>query len=95
MYNAAFSSEKTEYCLDYENSLFFSETYRTYATSLATELIERFDLHGRRIVEIGCGSGDFLKLLCEKGENDGIGFDPSALAGRSIDRHPRINFVRD
>ena len=95
VYNGAFSSEDTKYCSDYENSLFFSETYRTYASSLAAELIERFDLHGRSVIEIGCGSGDFLKLLCEKGENDGIGFDPSALAGRSINSHRRINYVRD
>ena len=90
VYNAAFSSRETQYSSDYENSLFFSQTYSTYASSLATELIERFDLHGKRVVEIGCGSGDFLRLLCEKGGNDGIGFDPSASAGRSVAQHPRI-----
>ena len=95
VFNAAFEPEKIEYTSDYENSLFFSKTYRDYAASIATTLIEQFGLNGKTVVEIGCGAGDFLKLLCEQGGNDGIGFDPSALAGRSIDRHPRISFVRD
>jgi SAM-dependent methyltransferase len=95
VYNAVFRYEETEYSSDYENSLFCSETYRAYAFSLASGLIERFHLRGKRVVEIGCGSGDFLKILCEQGGNEGFGFDPSASAGRAIDRHPGITFVRD
>jgi SAM-dependent methyltransferase len=95
VYNAAFHPEETEYCSDYENSLFFSGKYAAYASSLAEGLVERFGLHGKRIVEIGCGSGDFLKLLCEKGGNEGIGFDPSAAAGGAIAGHPRITLIRD
>jgi SAM-dependent methyltransferase len=29
------------------------------------------------IVEIGCGGGEFLKLLCRRGGNRGLGFDPA------------------
>jgi len=95
VYNAAFRSEETEYSSDYENSLFFSDKYRAYASSLAEGLVERFDLHGKTIIEIGCGSGDFLRLLCDKGGNRGIGFDPSAAAGSAIAGHPLITLVRD
>lgn len=95
VYNAAFRPERMTYTADYENSLFVSPTYRAYAEALVADLIERFGLRGKRVVEIGCGSGEFLKLLCDQGENDGIGFDPSALAGRCIEGHPRIRFVRE
>jgi SAM-dependent methyltransferase len=95
VYNAAFQSEEMKYDDVYENSLFFSEKYRSYAASLAERLVERFDLRGKKIIEIGCGAGDFLKLLCDKGENEGIGFDPSTAAGSSIAGHPRITLVRD
>ncbi|HVB80547.1 MAG TPA: class I SAM-dependent methyltransferase [Candidatus Binataceae bacterium] len=40
-------------------------------------LVQRYHLYGRVIVEIGCGRGQFLRALCERGANSGIGFDPS------------------
>ncbi|MEW6681768.1 MAG: class I SAM-dependent methyltransferase [Nitrospirota bacterium] len=95
VYNAAFRPERMTYTSDYENSLFVSPTYRAYAEALVADLIKRFGLRGKRVVEIGCGSGEFLKLLCDQGENDGIGFDPSGLAGRCIEGHPKIRFVRE
>ena len=36
----------------------------------------RYDLHGKTVVDIGCGKGDFLVMLCEAGDNAGYGFDP-------------------
>ena len=30
------------------------------------------------MVDIGCGDGHFLELLCQKGSNQGLGIDPSA-----------------
>jgi hypothetical protein len=73
----AFDPNLMEYSQDYENSLHFSPRFQVYAAGLATRLIERYSLHGKTIIEIGSGSGDFLKLLCELGDNRGIGFDPS------------------
>jgi SAM-dependent methyltransferase len=46
---------------------------------LAEELVERYDLQGKDIIEIGSGKGEFLRLLCEFGDNRGVGFDPSYL----------------
>ena len=40
----------------------------------------RRPLHGvgrSCLIEIGCGKGDFLALLCELGNNRCVGFDPS------------------
>jgi SAM-dependent methyltransferase len=49
---------------------------------LIAELVERHRLRGRTVVEIGCGKGEFLSRLCTAAGCDGIGFDPSYVAGR-------------
>jgi SAM-dependent methyltransferase len=79
-----------QYTGAYENSLQFSPRFQNYIESLAGRLIKRYQLRDKSIIEIGCGQGDFLSLLCAGGDNAGIGFDPSfdprktstALAGR-------------
>lgn len=76
VHNVAFDSRHVQYDAQYENSLHFSPTFQNYAKRLAAELVERHHLRGRRIVEIACGKGDFLRLLCKGGENTGMGFDP-------------------
>ena len=39
-------------------------------------------LRGKDIIEIGCGKGEFLLLLCEMGNNRGTGFDPGFVSER-------------
>ncbi|OOZ41136.1 hypothetical protein BOW53_05260 [Solemya pervernicosa gill symbiont] len=75
--NRAFDSMRLEYSDSYENALHFSPVFRDYASSLAADLIERFELQGKRIVELGAGDGHFLGLLCADGINRGVGFDPA------------------
>ena len=75
--NVAFDPALIEYDGTYENALHFSQVYRDYAKREAEALIQRYDLHGKRVVDIGCGDGRFLSLLCELGGNQGIGYDPS------------------
>ncbi|MHC4216932.1 MAG: class I SAM-dependent methyltransferase [Planctomycetota bacterium] len=77
VYNVAFENRLVEYDLGYENSLHASAQFRRYSESLAAGLIERYGVRSKRIVEIGCGQADFLKLLCKRGGNRGHGFDPS------------------
>jgi hypothetical protein len=50
-------------------------------------LIKRHKLHNKTIVEIGCGKGEFLTLLCRLGGNRGIGVDASYVAERDIDQN--------
>jgi SAM-dependent methyltransferase len=95
-FNSAFDPGLVEYTQAYENSLHFSQRFQEYAKSLAIELIERYDLHGKQIIELGSGQGDFLTLLCELGDNRGLGFDPSYVpeSGGSRSRGP-VTFVQD
>jgi 2-polyprenyl-3-methyl-5-hydroxy-6-metoxy-1,4-benzoquinol methylase len=66
-----------QYTQAYENSLHFSPRFQKFAESLAQELINRHALHGKDMIDIGCGKGDFLKLMCNLGNNRGVGFDSS------------------
>lgn len=85
IFNQRFNPERIKYSEAYDNSLHFSPTFQNYAESLANWLIERFDLHEKNIIEIGCGQGEFLRLLCEIGGNRGIGFDPSYIHESELD----------
>ncbi len=75
--NIAFDPVLMEYSEPYDNSLHFSPLFQAHSQALATHLIEQYDLYSKDILEIGCGKGDFLALICKLGNNRGVGFDPS------------------
>jgi SAM-dependent methyltransferase len=77
IFNIAFDPALMTYTETYENSLHFSPRFQQYADSLVDRLIATYDLRGRDIIDIGCGKGDFLKLICARGGNRGVGFDAS------------------
>ena len=77
VYNYAFDPDLLTYDQAYENSLHFSPRFQAFVEQLADHLIDTYSLSGKRAIDLGCGKGDFLKLLVEKGVGEGIGFDPS------------------
>ncbi len=83
LFNTLFDPQLTEYTPAYDNSLHYSPLFNQYAEHLAARLVEHHGLLGKRIVEIGCGKGDFLRLLCVRGNNRGFGFDRSFEPQRS------------
>ncbi len=83
LFNSAFEPERLHYTQSYDNSLHYSPRFQEYARSLAERLIKSYDLHDKDVVEIGCGKGDFLQLICTIGRNRGTGFDPSYEEERS------------
>lgn len=77
VFNTAFDPTLMDYNEEYDNSLHYSPVFQRYAESLAQRLIKDYDLHDKDVIEIGCGKGDFLSMLCDYGNNRGLGFDPS------------------
>lgn len=88
--NTAFDASLQDYAQEYISTQAHSRVFDAFHRRLASELIERHDLRGRRIVEIGCGQGEFLTLLCDMGDNDGVGFDPAFVAGAKLPRRVRV-----
>lgn len=96
LWNASFDPRLIEYSERYEETQGFSPTFERFHRHLALDLIERYALRGKRVLEIGCGKGEFLALLSELGECDGIGFDPAYRPGRvSTPTGGRLRFVPD
>lgn len=94
--NAAFDPALHEYSDRYEETQGYSETFNAFSRALAQRLIDRYDLRGKTILEIGCGKGEFLTEICEMGQNRGIGIDPAYVADRSrAARSDRVSFIVD
>jgi SAM-dependent methyltransferase len=94
--NVAFDPSKLAYDPRYDNSLHFSPSFQKYADGLARQLVRQYDLHGKSILEVGCGNGEFLSLICGLGGNRGIGFDPSFIPGRAdLASGEGITIIRD
>ena len=94
--NAAFDPGKAEYSERYEETQAFSGTFNAFARSLAQRLVDRYDLRRKTVLEIGCGKGEFLVLLCELGENTGTGIDPGYHPERTDSlAAERLTFIRD
>ena len=94
--NVEFDSHWSAYAPNYEDQQSFSPTFNKFALNLAHKLIEKYDLHEKNIVEIGCSKGDFLLLLCELGNNYGVGIDPSVVPGRvNSEAANRVKFIQD
>lgn len=82
MFNAAWRPGRTVYAAGYEETQGYSPTFVAFHRALAGDLVSRFRLRGERVLEIGCGKGEFLALLVEAGAAEGLGFDPGYVPGR-------------
>ena len=63
--------------LGYEVSLLHTPTFQEYIRGVCDRLIAKYDLKGKNLLEIGCGSAEFLSMICRKGGNHGVGIDPT------------------
>jgi hypothetical protein len=95
--NVAFDESLHEYSDQYEATQGYSATFNTFHKQLAGHLIEKYHLRDKDIIEIGCGQGEFLKLLCSLGNNRGTGFDPAYIDSFDGDEklEGQLAFIRD
>lgn len=61
---------------DYLMGTSHSQQMRRYQKLQAESFVKRFSLKGRRVIEVGCGDGSFLKILRRQGV-DACGIEPS------------------
>ena len=81
--NTAFDPALTTYDPTYEETQGFSPRFRAFASDLAKQWVEDYDLHERSVLEIGCGKAEFLALVAEAGANDCTGIDPGVVPERA------------
>ena len=93
--NTSFNPELLHYDEAYKASLHHSPLFTRYAAGLAADLVDRYDLHEKLVAEIGCGKGDFLKMLVDQGNNRGVGFDPSYEIVPDEKPDDRLTFVKE
>jgi hypothetical protein len=94
--NTRYDASVQEYCTNCEESQHVSPTFDSFARQLAHRWIERYNIRDRQIIEVGCGKGEFLALMCEMGNNRGIGIDPSHQPGRNLSAAAsRMRFIND
>jgi SAM-dependent methyltransferase len=94
--NTAFDPSLHEYSSRYEETQGFSSTFSAFHRKLAEQLVAAYRLRDKTVVEIGCGKGEFLTMLCELGPNRGIGFDPAYIPERNTSpARDRMTFVTD
>lgn len=94
--NTSFDESKMNYSPQCEETQGFSSTFQSFHRSLVQELIERYDLRNKTILEIGCGKGEFISTLCAVGGNRGIGFDPAFVPQRRPDEGgDAVEFIQD
>lgn len=79
VFNADFDIKKTAYSSSYDNEQANSKYFHSYLIRLAERLNKKYKLVDKKVVEVGCGKGHFLKILYDFGVKNIKGFDPSYI----------------
>ncbi|MFY9691065.1 MAG: class I SAM-dependent methyltransferase [Candidatus Acidiferrales bacterium] len=94
--NLLFDDARLTYDSGYDNSLHFSPVFQKYSDEVASDLVTRYNLRNKNVIDVGCGSGEFLSLLCALGNNYGVGFDSAFIPGRAnLEAGKGITIIRD
>lgn len=94
--NTRFDIAHNSYDQRYEETQGFSPTFNRFARELAERYVARYGLGSKTTLEIGCGKGEFLVLLCELSGGRGIGIDPGCIPSRTTSpAADRLRFIVD
>ncbi|MDP9797356.1 SAM-dependent methyltransferase [Catenuloplanes nepalensis] len=73
--NVAFDPAVMVYDTTMDTNLHHSPAFAAFSAELCERLADRYDLRGKRILDVGCGQGEFLRELCQVSGASGHGFD--------------------
>jgi SAM-dependent methyltransferase len=93
IFNRLYDNSIDYFRMGYEDQQGFSKTFMQYLTRISNELIEKYQLQGKTIVEIGCGKGDFINRISKLAGGKGIGIDPAYEDGRQ--KNSNLSFFRE
>ncbi|WP_033340221.1 class I SAM-dependent methyltransferase [Catenuloplanes japonicus] len=73
--NIAFDPAVMVYDTTMDTNLHHSPAFAAFSAELVERLSQRYALRGKRVLDVGCGQGEFLRELCHAGGATGHGFD--------------------
>ncbi len=91
VFNAAFEPEVIPYDSRYENRQGFSPVFRAHVTDLVQRLVRTPGIQGGRLLEVGCGKGDFLREAARALGAEADGYDTS-YEGPDAEDDGRVRF---
>lgn len=92
IFNSRVDTKLLRYREDYDSDRSYSEFYCSYLNNIVELLTDKYEIGNKKILEIGCGDGRFLKLLCKQSNSRGVGIDP-AYKGKQ--RTSSVSFIKD
>ena len=90
LWNISFESALVRYDCYYEGTQIHSPHFVRYLDELANIWAARFSPETRRVIEVGCGQGEFLEALSSQITAKLIGYDPAIREGpryKNIEMH--------
>src|SRR6266581_2365692 len=73
--NVAFDPAVMVYDTTMDTNLHHSPAFQAFSAELVKHLAARYELGGKRVLDIGCGQGEFLRELCHTTGCSGVGYD--------------------
>lgn len=94
-YNSAFDSNLLTYDENYDNHV-PSVIFENYYKEIASFLYDKFSLSNGFVIDVGCGKGTFLKILCALYPDvKGLGIDPSYEPSDFDESLTNVRFIQD
>ena len=94
VFNKTFDINLLNYGSNYDNNQNESLFFREYIDKEIVFLASTLNLKDKNVIEIGCGSGSFLKKMVYETGCKGIGFDPSYTGELKL-LDGKVNFIKD